>query len=626
MASVRRPVPDEAGAVKVSSTEDLRDVVLDLPLGFLGSATATPTCTFAEFSSHVGGGVSGCPTDTIVGHIKTEPESIGRVSGPLYNLSPERGVAAEFGFVDALAAPHVIYANVVPTASGYVLRTIATQLPQITFTDFEATIYGDPASKDQSGSPPSAMLTNPSVCNEEALVTTVHVDSWQHPGRMNANGTPDFSDPRWIAAQSVSPPVTECNLLRFNPEAFAFQPEAHSADSATGASFDLTIPQTEEPLGLATPPLRNARVTLPAGMIVNPAAAGGLAACSQSQIGWLGGSASNFTADAPVCPDASDIGSVEVTTPLLSKSLVGTIYLASEYDNPFGSRLAAYVVIDDPTTVILVKIAGRLDLDKDTGQITGIFDENPQLPFSDLKLKFFGGSRGELATPETCGHLTTTAHSNHGRPTAPLRRGQPSSPLSPSTRAARPGSTRRSPRAPFAAGGGVLSPFVACRSHATIPNRRFPDSPSRCRRACSRSSPGLSRCSDSLLAEAATNPSAAAEKASPSCPAASQLGTVEAGAGAGEPLFLPGKAYLPVPYKGAPYGLAVVVPAAAGRSTSATSCPLPAQDRAGRRHATAVLRPPFPTIIDANGADGHRDGFPSRRAASTSPSTARGSP
>ena len=52
---------------------------------------------------------------------------------------------------------------------------------------------------------------------------------------------------------------------------------------------------------------------------------------------------------------------------------------------------------------------GRLETNPETGQITGRFDENPQLPFSEFELRFFGGSRGELATPQSCGTFTTSS-------------------------------------------------------------------------------------------------------------------------------------------------------------------------------------------------------------------------
>jgi hypothetical protein len=55
------------------------------------------------------------------------------------------------------------------------------------------------------------------------------------------------------------------------------------------------------------------------------------------------------------------------------------------------------------------------------------------------------------------------------------------------------------------------------------------------------------------------------ELAHPACPAASQIGTVSAGLGAGPgPNYFNGKVYLAGPYKGAPLSMAVVAPAIAG--------------------------------------------------------------
>jgi hypothetical protein len=75
---------------------------------------------------------------------------------------------------------------------------------------------------------------------------------------------------------------------------------------------------------------------------------------------------------------------------------------------------------------------------------------------------------------------------------------------------------------------------------------------------------GVPYCPDSAVA-AAEAKTGKQEQASPSCPAASQVGTVVAGAGAGPaPYYATGKAYLTGPYKSAPISLAVVTPAVAG--------------------------------------------------------------
>ena len=50
-----------------------------------------------------------------------------------------------------------------------------------------------------------------------------------------------------------------------------------------------------------------------------------------------------------------------------------------------------------------VRLFGRVQPDPVTGQITAMFDNNPELPFSDFELKLFGGPGASLVNPATCG-------------------------------------------------------------------------------------------------------------------------------------------------------------------------------------------------------------------------------
>jgi len=75
---------------------------------------------------------------------------------------------------------------------------------------------------------------------------------------------------------------------------------------------------------------------------------------------------------------------------------------------------------------------------------------------------------------------------------------------------------------------------------------------------------GIPRCAEAAL-DLAEGRSGTEERANPSCPAASRVGSVAVGAGAGaDPYVVRGDIYLGGPYKGAPISLAVVVPAVAG--------------------------------------------------------------
>src|SRR6202140_2213833 len=118
---------DPESAPADTSIQDVKDVVVDLPVGFVGSALAAPTCTLAQLplggGFNVGGG-GGCPaSDTRGGHILVEPGNVARVNSGLFNVVPESGVAAQFGFTDVLRGTHVLHSGVVATPAGYALRT-----------------------------------------------------------------------------------------------------------------------------------------------------------------------------------------------------------------------------------------------------------------------------------------------------------------------------------------------------------------------------------------------------------------------------------------------------------------------------------------------------------------------
>jgi hypothetical protein len=551
-ATMFRAIPEEGELLAVSG-EEAKDIYFDLPLGFLGSAQATPKCTLAQLNSGTTGisQTEPCPSDTVIGFVRTEPQ-VGlaptSVESPIYNLVSERGVPAEFGFDDALKGAHVLSSNVVPTPAGYVLRTSSPGIPQIALRSIEVTLYGDPQEKEHVREPGRvadtsvALFTNPSVCDGEPLVTNIRADSWQHPGRMNADGTPDFSGPNWAGATSQSPPVAGCEELRFEPS-LSVRPETASGDTPTGLDVAMNVPQHEEPGTLATPPLRSASVALPAGLSLNPAAASGLGACSEAQVG-LG------TAVQPACPEDSKIGTVEITTPLVDGTIVGSIYLARQDENPFHSLFAAYIVVDDGRTGTLLKVPGRLDVDAGSGQITGSFKENPQFPFSDLKLHFFGGSRGELATPSGCGTYTITSDLMpwSAPDSGPDATPSDSFPIDTGcANAFAPG---------FAAGAenpqaGGYSPFVLSVS----------------RQDGEQNLSGVSlTLPPGLLGKIAGIPLCPeANVSAGTCPDASRVGSVTAGVGVGpNPFFVSGQAYLTGPYNGGPYGLVEEVPAVAG--------------------------------------------------------------
>ena len=237
--------------------------------------------------------------------------------------------------------------------------------------------------------------------------------------------------------------------------------------------------------------LRDATVTLPEGMVGQPLPGrrpGGLLARPDRLPRRRPEPGIHFSKDPAACPDASKLGTVEVTTPLLAQTtnpstnskptpkpaspllepLQARSTSPSRCENPFGSLLAIYLAVEDPKLGIVAKLAGRVEPDPVTGQLTTVFEENPQLPLEDVTLHLFGGARGPLITPLACGDHTTTStltpwSSPEGADATPSDSFQrPRPPAAAPARAAKP----RLPNSPaFDAGttdpqAGAYSPFV----------------------------------------------------------------------------------------------------------------------------------------------------------------------
>ena len=245
----------------------------------------------------------------------------------------------------------------------------------------------------KSGQP---FLVLPTSCTGP-LHTSVEADSWEGPGT--------FVPREYAFQDNAGEPygLDGCNQLNFEPS-ISVTPDGQQASTPTGLTVDVHVPQDASlnPSGLSESNVKDTTVTLPAGVALNPAAADGLMSCSTEQLG--------LQSPTPIsCPEASKVGTVEIDTPLLPDPLVGAAYLAAQSANPFGSLIALYIVAEDRTAGVLVKLAGEVKPDPVTGQLLSTFKNTPQLPFEDLKLHFFGGSRAPLGTPALCGGYTTTA-------------------------------------------------------------------------------------------------------------------------------------------------------------------------------------------------------------------------
>ncbi len=578
-----------------------KDLGFNLPPGLIGDPRAVPSCPTVAFLAINETDTNSCQPQSAIGVVVVtlnEPNHFGDITRavPLWNLEPASGEPARLGF-EVLKVPVVLDTSV-RTGGDYGVTVSVNNTPQAAqILGSEVTIWGDPSDPSHDASrgwacllggvyfnhevpcePPAhragtAFLTLPSSCTGQ-IASTVEGHSWplkslgSEPGQV-------FSLEGQATRYTFANGLQGCQQLPFSP-AIDLESEAHAASTPTGLKVDVHLPQqsTLDANALAQADVRRSTVTLPEGVQLNPASANGLQACSEEQIGYEGPPAPDplsqgapqplrFSTAPAECPDASKVGAVHVRTPLLEHELKGAVYLATPAPagegarNPFGSLLALYVVAEDPFSGIRVKLAGEVQLNGQTGQITSTFADTPQVPFEDFELEFFGGPRASVATPPVCGGYSTAATFTPWSGMAPVQvlsdpeqfeisagaGGAPCSSTQSFTPALQAGST--------ALQAGAFTAFTLQITH--------PDGDQQLQGITLRLPTG-----DAAMLSSVT-PCPEPQASTGQCGPESEIGQATASAGLGpDPYTETGRVYITGPYAGAPFGLSIVTPAVAG--------------------------------------------------------------
>jgi hypothetical protein len=448
---------------------DEKDLHFDLPPGLLGDPTAIPRCSLAQFDAITeieGLQTNECPADTVIGvdisfvNLFLGGHEVFPIAAPIYNVEPAQGEPARFGFIAAEEVP-VLLTTTVRTGGDYGVTVNAANITQsIEFLASEATFWGVPgqqahdrtrgvfclAAGEQEASAggaagllaelcrplseqrPPAFLSLPTSCTGQPLETSVEADSWEEPHRL-------------VSSLNTQPMtmLDGCNRLPFEPS-IRVTPDSEQASRPTGLNVDVHVNQSSilNAEGLAESAVKGITVTLPEGVAVDPSGGDGLEACSEGLVGFTGfedprlepgvsvpaftprlpgstaaleaGETASLQPGLNFCVNASKIGEVTIKSPLLpaGQLVKGFVYIAAQEQNPFGSLVAMYIVAEDPVSGTLVKLPGVVHLSA-SGQIVSTFENNPQLPFEDAELHFFGGERAPLASPAHCGTYTTNA-------------------------------------------------------------------------------------------------------------------------------------------------------------------------------------------------------------------------
>jgi NHL repeat len=561
----------------------LKDVIVDLPPGLVGDPNATAQrCTLTQLEGPPGEieGENNCPLESVVGELEVEfgdkPVGLGPLKEPIYNMVPPHGVAAQFG--GNFIIPKLFINAGVPAGGQYPVQAASLNSPTIEpVISTRLTMFGVAGSGEQR----KPFLTLPTGCTGP-LKSSLSVDSYQEPGHFVEASSLTHD------AAGASVAMTGCSKLKF-PPTITVAPDSTDASTSSGLTVGVHVSQKAalNPEGLAESSLRDTTVTLPEGVAINPAGADGLEACSEGLVGFTGFTEFNpefepgvktatFTPELPsplqpganFCPDGSKIGTVKIKTPLLPNALEGAVYLAEQGNNPFGSLVAMYLVVEDPVSGTLVKLTGEVRLCENAGeilngvscqapgQIVTTFKNTPDVPFEELELHFFGGERAPLTTPSRCGTYTTNASFTPWDGNGPVDTSSSFQITSGPHGTPCPG--RNLPFAPSLTAGttsiqaGGLSPFTMTMSRE--------DGNQSLQAISLKMPPGLS----GLLTGVELCPEVQANLGT--CGANSQIGETIVSVGVGGKPFsvTGGKVYITGPYEGAPFGLSIVNPAKAG--------------------------------------------------------------
>ena len=551
----------------------VKRIRVDVPPGLASNPQAMPKCTIAQFNEVP----SGCSKSSEAGTTELEavadplgvPISLPSLTGTVYNLEAPPGLPLDFGIAvepagELITPIHLFLEGHVDWSGDYheyfEINDVPNEAEVKALIGVKSPLKVLMSKLNFNGHAGEGnFLTLPSVCSP---TTTSHLELESWSGEI-------------ARAETHTPVGVEgCDNVPFSPSATVV-PETAQSDVADGATTIVQVPQRVHENEVNTSDIQDARLTLPEGLTLNPAAAHGLEACSGAQIG-IG------TANPVSCPAGSKIGTVAIETDLPPGSLTGPVYLGSPGGGPITAPpYTIYLDAESPGYGVSVRLQGSVTPNPGTGRLEVTFADNPQLPFSELRLTLNGGEHAPLANPLACASAMTdfaftpytggaaalgsTPFETSGCPSPlPFSLAQGTADSPPNAGAS--GSTAFTFNLARADGQQYLSALTTVLPAGLVG-----------------AIPSVELCGEPQ-ANAGT------------CPAASQIGSATAEVGSGDPYPFTGPVFLTGTYGSSPYGLSIPIDALAGPfdlGTIVTRAAINVDPHTGRVIATTAL----PTIF-----------------------------
>ncbi len=455
-APIKEPILDRS----------IKTLQVDIPPGFTVNPEATPRCPLTQFVNVTPEGIiPACNEATAVGleevTLVTNAENVnvpgvgviptkgfvipptpGISKVPVFNLEPKEGEPALFGFVIARQRVIFIEGDVAWESDfhqSFQIRPPEPAIPGLSTLISRLVNYGQDAGNfkvvsgayveengepkpQPTGSGDGTFLTLPTTCFDPNQFPDLY-STWF---RAESYGDPNPTFPAGSTPVEAELPPGErpegCEKVPFEPS-LETGLSTNAVDSPAAATVTVRLPfnpAKEGGEGVSQSHVRSARVTLPEGLGLNPAAVNtGLGSCTDAQFGKGTRNTSNS------CPPSSQIGTVAVETPPLPPgALAGNVYLGQQLsrDPASGKEFRIFVEAKSLRYGIVARLIGEVVANPETGQLTTVFDEPPkvtpfagtlphglpQVPFESIRLSLDEAKR-LLTSPPTCGPNATTS-------------------------------------------------------------------------------------------------------------------------------------------------------------------------------------------------------------------------
>ncbi|HUH79850.1 MAG TPA: hypothetical protein VLZ06_00860 [Solirubrobacteraceae bacterium] len=561
----------------------------DVAPGLATNPQAIPQCTKEAFGTVEllkGSGIYGtptCSTATVIGRniVTVYDAELGvdlPLEGTVYNLVPDEGHASEFGVALGVGPgefAHTLIKGNVEWGKGSALdpKYLNTGTLQGDYHDYFE-IEVSPAlpliasrlvffgNENQETKAKDDFITNGTNCASPGnSTTTLRLES--------ETGT--VTEPKPYTPETVH--LNKCNVVPFEP-GFSVTPATLVQDQPDGFTNEVTV--THKPTAeIDNSEVKSVTVTLPEGMTLNPSAAAGLTACTPAQARITNGSEPGVA-----CPASSEVGTVTIEVPTLpAGSLKGSLYLGGPESGPItGPPYIMYLDAESARYGVSVRLKGEVFPNEATGQLTTVFDDLPEQPFSNAILHFKEGALAPVANPLACATAAATAVLNpYSETGAKAVASENALSFSGCTNPLALVPAQSTSISDGNAGAGTSFTFNLERPEG---NQYLSKVSTTLPEGLAGAVPAVEQCPEPQASQG-------------TCSSASQIGTATVLAGSGPtPYSFSGPVYFTGPYNNAPFGLSIAVPAVAGPfnlGTVVTRATINVDQYSGRVVVTATL-------------------------------------